>query len=194
MIASIDGKLTYKSPAYIIIEVGGIGYQVKISLSTYSQLEEGERCKLHTHLHIKEDAHTLYGFKDPLEKKLFLDLISISGVGPATALIVLSSISVLEFHQAIVDEDVKTIQSIKGIGPKTAQRIILELKDKFKKEEIPLENHQVSMHTKVRSEALAALLTLGIPKLAAEKNIDKILKENSEIKLEELVKQALKFS
>lgn len=194
MIASIDGKLTYKSPAYIIIEVGGIGYQVKISLSTYSQLEEGERCKLHTHLHIKEDAHTLYGFKDPLEKKLFLDLISISGVGPATALIVLSSISVVEFHQAIVDEDVKTIQSIKGIGPKTAQRIILELKDKFKKEEIPLENQHGSIHTKVRSEALAALLTLGIPKLAAEKNIDKILKENSEIKLEELVKQALKLS
>src|SRR5688572_25231951 len=134
MIAYIDGKLTFKDPTFVIIDVGGIGYQIRISLSTYAQLQEGERCKLFTYLHIKEDAHTLYGFSDPAEKNVFLHLISISGVGPGTGLMIISSLSVAEIQQAIVREDVRTIQQVKGIGAKTAQRIILELKDKFRKE------------------------------------------------------------
>ncbi|MFN6946138.1 MAG: Holliday junction branch migration protein RuvA, partial [Cytophagaceae bacterium] len=129
MIAYVDGKLVHKEPAYVIIETNGLGYEIKISLQTYSSLQEGERCKLLTYFHVKEDAHTLYGFSSSLEKKVFMDLISISGVGPNTALTCLSSMSAPEIAQAISNEDVRTIQNIKGIGAKTAQRIILELKD-----------------------------------------------------------------
>ncbi len=197
MIAYIDGKLTYKDPTFVIIDVGGVGYHIKISLQTYSSLREGERCRLQTYLHIKEDAHTLYGFAENPEKRLFLELISVSGIGPNTALMMLSSLSHAEIQQAIVSEDLRTIQSIKGIGSKTAQRVILELKDKIKKGmfagEVP--NLPSATSNSLRNEALSALVTLGIPKNVAEKSIDTIIKqEGNQLSLEQLIKKALKPS
>lgn len=197
MIAYVNGTVTYKDPAFTIIDVNGIGYEIRISLQTYTALPEiGERSKLVTYLNIREDAHVLYGFWSSDEKKLFLDLIGISGVGPSTALVMLSSLSSNEIRQGIVDEDLRLIQSIKGIGSKTAQRVILELRDKIKKEEWggttgikPIANKSDTL----RSEALAALVTLGIPKATAEKSLDSILKrEGNDINVEQLIKLALR--
>lgn len=197
MIAYIDGKLAYKEPAYVIIDVNGVGYQIKTSLSTYTALPQSERCRLQTYLHIKEDAHTLYGFLTTAEKDLFLLLISISGVGPNTGLMILSSLSVEEVQQAILREDVRTIQHVKGIGAKTAQRIILELRDKIKKDTLAADAVTVTSatHNTVRTEALSALVTLGFVKNVAEKTIDAIIKrENRNLSVEELIKFALKSS
>jgi Holliday junction DNA helicase RuvA len=196
MIAYLSGRLVYKDPTYVIIDVGGIGYQVKISLQTYSTLKDEEQIRLLTFLHIKEDAHTLYGFKEEAEKRLFLLLISITGVGPNTGLMILSSLSTVEIEHAILSGDVATIQAVKGIGTKTAQRIILELKDKVGKSgnsdlSTPLGFLKTS--NKVREEALQALITLGFQKAVAEKNIALILKKtNGEISLEDLIKASLK--
>ena len=196
MIAYIDGKLTFKDPTYVIVDVQGVGYQIKISLNTFSRLQEGERCKLHTFLHIKEDAHTLYGFAELAEKQVFLHLISISGVGPGTALMIVSSLTVPEIHQAIVREDVRTIQQVKGIGGKTAQRIILELKDKFKKDALVDVSHTgPAAHNTNRNEALSALITLGFARTVAEKTLDGIIKrEGNNLSVEDLIKLALKSS
>ena len=197
MIAYLKGKLAYKDPTKVIIDIQGIGYEVKISLHTYTALQDKENCHLFTYLHIKEDAHTLFGFQDLTEKKMFLDLISISGVGPGTGLMILSSLNPEELHQAIVQEEVRTIQGVKGIGAKTAQRIILELKDKMKKGEIPSPSTPTSgiSHNTLRSEALSALVTLGIGRAVAEKNLDTILKSRQgTLTLEELIKLALKNS
>jgi len=199
MIAYIDGKLTYKDPAYVIIDVNGIGYEMKISLQTYSALQDGnERCKLFTYLSIKEDAHTLFGFKEIDEKMLFMDLLSVSGIGPSTALVMLSSLSSGEIRHALMHEDVKTIQSIKGIGVKTAQRAIIELKDKFRKENMLGGTSTATTifgvsNAKVKNEALAALVTLGIPKNVAEKSLEAILKkEGDDVTVEQLIKLALR--
>jgi Holliday junction DNA helicase RuvA len=197
MIAYLKGKLAYKDPTFVIIDISGVGYQVKISLQTYTQIKDEEQIMLLTFQHIKEDAHTLYGFKEESEKKLFLNLISISGVGPNTALMILSSLSSDELEHAIIQEDVRTIQNVKGVGIKTAQRIILELKDKITKEASGSSSIQSSTvgktSNKIKEEALQALLTLGFPKLAAEKNIAAVLKKSaSEISLEELIKASLK--
>lgn len=197
MIAYLDGKLAYKDPSYVIIDVGGVGYQVKISLQTYAALHNtGERCKLHTLLIIREDSHTLFGFYDAEEKVLFEDLTSVSGIGPSTALVMLSSLSSPEIKQALVNEDVKTIQSIKGIGLKTAQRAIIELKDKLKKDNLisgVTPNIFNTENAKVRNESLAALVMLGIPRATAEKSIDTILKrEGNDITVEQLIKLALR--
>ncbi len=195
MITYLKGEITEKDPTFLIVEVGGIGYEVKISLNTYGHLKEATHTKLHTYLHIKEDAHTLFGFYEPFEKTRFLDLISISGVGPSTALMVLSSLSAEELHSAIVNGDAKTISGVKGIGQKTAQRIILELKDKMAKEELLERSEGISLiqGNTVKNEALSALATLGINKAAAEKTIDRILKESdADLSLEELIKLALK--
>lgn len=196
MIAYIDGKLAYKDPTYVIIDVQGVGYQIKISLHTFAKLTEGERCKLHTFLHIKEDAHTLYGFAELAEKNVFLHLISISGVGPGTALMIVSSLTVQEIQQAIVREDVRTIQQVKGIGGKTAQRIILELKDKFKKETlVDVSSPTLVAHNTNRNEALSALITLGFARTVAEKTLDTIVKrEGNDLSVEDLIKLALKSS
>ena len=197
MIAYIDGKLTFKDPTYVIVETNGIGYQIKISLSTFASLNEGERVKLLTYLHIKEDAHTLYGFSDAVQKRLFLDLISISGIGPNTALVMLSSLDPSEMQHAIASEDVRKIQNIKGIGAKTAQRVILELKDKMRKLESGTETKSMTgtSYNTVRNEALSALVTLGIARAAAEKTVDVILKkEGDQITLEQLIRLALKSS
>ncbi|CAG5070033.1 Holliday junction ATP-dependent DNA helicase RuvA [Dyadobacter sp. CECT 9623] len=196
MIAYVNGTVVYKDPAYAIIDVNGLGYEVRISLQTYTSLPDlGERCKLVTFLSIREDAHLLYGFWGSDEKKLFLDLITISGIGPSTALVMLSSLSSSEIRQGIIDEDLRLIQSIKGIGSKTAQRVILELKDKIRKEELVTTGPKSSDTSSgtLRSEALAALVTLGIPKATAEKSVDTIMKrEGSEITVENLIKLALR--
>jgi holliday junction DNA helicase RuvA len=197
MIAYVNGKLAYKNPSFVIIEAAGLGYQIKISLNTYSALPGTENCKLHTYLHIKEDGHTLFGFATESEKKMFMDLISISGVGPGTAIVVLSYLAVNELQDAIISEDARTIQSIKGIGAKTAQRIILELKDKIKKEGLTTDAGNITSISRntLRTEALTALVTLGIARPAAEKNIDNVLKSSgNSLTLEEVIKQALRIS
>ncbi|TGE21763.1 Holliday junction branch migration protein RuvA [Hymenobacter aquaticus] len=199
MIAYLDGKLAYKDPTMAIMDVSGVGYEIKISLATYSKLPvEGEKAKIYTYQHIKEDAQALYGFLDPNEKALFMHLISVSGIGPGTGIMMVSSMSVGEIRHAIVNEDVRSIQSIKGVGPKTAQRVILDLRDKLRKDEllskagvdtVPL----ARAHNTNRSEALAALVTLGFARAAAEKNLDQIQqKHGSELSVEELIKFALK--
>jgi holliday junction DNA helicase RuvA len=197
MIAYLKGRLAYKDPTFVIIDIAGVGYQVKISLQTYSQIKDEELVMLLTFLHIKEDAHTLYGFKEENEKKLFLHLISISGVGPNTALMILSSLSSAELENAILHEDARLIQNVKGVGAKTAQRIILELKDKVKKESFGEVGAQIpafaSPNNKIKEEALQALLTLGFQRPVAEKNIATVLKKSGpDISLEELIKASLK--
>ncbi|GAB2964165.1 Holliday junction branch migration protein RuvA [Hymenobacter coalescens] len=199
MIAYLDGKLAYKDPAQAIIDVQGVGYEVKISLATYAKLPaEGEKAKLYTYQHIKEDAQALYGFLDPNEKALFMHLISVSGIGPGTGIVIVSSMSVGEIRQAIVQEDVRSIQAIKGVGPKTAQRIVLDLRDRLRKDEllakagvetVPL----ARQHNTNRAEALAALVTLGFARAAAEKTLDGIQqKHGNDLSVEELIKFALK--
>lgn len=195
MIAYLSGKLVFKDPTFVIIDVGGVGYHVKISLQTYSKIKDEEQIRLLTFLHIKEDAHTLYGFKEESEKRLFLLLISINGVGPNTGLMILSSLDTSEIEHAIISGDVGTIQAVKGIGIKTAQRIILELKDKIGKqsssESTPIGFLKSS--NKVREEALQALVTLGFQKAVAERNIAQVLKKTvGEISLEDLIKASLK--
>ena len=198
MIAFVNGRLVTKEPTFVVIETGGIGYEIKISLNTYTAIKNEEACKLHTYLHVKEDAHTLYGFSDLSEKALFLLLISISGIGPSTALMMFSSLSTEEIKSAIASENVAVIKGVKGIGLKTAQRVILELKDKILKEELISADSAQNMggsHNTLRTEALSALVTLGINKMQAEKSIESILQNTDEqITLEELIKQALKRS
>lgn len=195
MIGYLYGEIIVRDPTYFIIEVGGVGYEVKISLSTYGKFKENTKCRIYTYLHIKEDAHTLYGFYDQHEKWLFIQLITVSGVGPGTAIMMLSSMNVSEIQSAIAREDVGLIKAVKGIGTKTAERIILELKDKIRKEISGGTEISVTPDSfkSIREESLAALMTLGIQKSAAEKSVNAILKNaNTEITLEEVIKLALK--
>lgn len=195
MIAFLKGRLVHKDPTYVILDVGGIGYQITISLATYSEIKDQENILLHTHLAIREDAHILFGFSKEGEKKLFQQLISVNGVGPSTAIVMLSYMNSSELKSAIVSENVTALTSIKGIGGKTAQRVIIELKDKLKKETFDDTQSPVlaAGHNTLRREALSALLTLGLPKAAAEKSVDTVLKKSGNtITLEDLVKQALK--
>jgi holliday junction DNA helicase RuvA len=195
MIAYLNGRLVHKDPTYVLLDVNGVGYEAKISLNTFSAIKDREQCKLLTWLHIKEDAHTLYGFQEGSEKRLFLHLISVSGVGPGTALMMLSSLLPSEIESAIIHEDVRTLSAVKGIGAKTAQRLILELRDKVLKGEVvnPASSLTPSAHNTIRQEALQALVTLGINRAAAEKNLDSILKQHgSTLSLEDLIKLALK--
>lgn len=192
MFAYIDGKLTYKCPAYVIIEAGGIGYQLHISLHTFVAVKDQERCKLYVWLHVKDDAHTLYGFADEGEKKLFLHLISVNGIGPGTGRMMLSSISPIEIQEAIIKGDIDQIKRIKGIGPKSAQRLIIELQDKLQKEgsgtliAMPVNNT-------AREEALSALIMLGFAKTAADKTIDTVIRGSIEpLSVEQIIKTALK--
>lgn len=192
MYAYIDGKLVFKCPTYVIIDAGGVGYHINISLNTYSALGDHERCKLFTWLHVKEDGHTLYGFFDEGERRLFQHLISVSGIGPGTGRMILSSITPAEIQTAIVKGDVPLIQRIKGIGPKSAQRMILELQDKLKKEG-PDSLISVPQNNTAREEALSALVMLGFTKAVAEKALDAALKtEGDNLTVERLIKTALK--
>jgi Holliday junction DNA helicase RuvA len=197
MIAFLKGKLVHKDPAHVVVDVNGIGYQVNISLQTFSAIKDQENILLYTHLSIREDAHVLFGFSSEAERKLFQQLISVSGVGPSTAIVMLSYMSSAELKSAIIQEDAASLQAIKGIGGKTAQRVIIELKDKLKKESWDDAQPTVSVgpHNTLRKEALSALLTLGLPKATAEKSVDTVLrKSGNTVTLEDLVKQALKNS
>ncbi len=190
MITHIKGKLVEKTPTYVVIDCNGIGYKLHISLQTFSNIKE-ENCLLFTHLSVKEDSHTLYGFLDENERSLFRNLISVSGVGPSTAQVVLSTFSADETRQYIISADVAALQSVKGIGGKTAQRIIIDLKDKLGKgiasNDIPL-----YQDNDLRNQALSALVALGFSKKIAEQKVNKILRDNSEdISVEALVKTAL---
>ena len=191
MITHIHGKLLEKTPTYLVVDVNGIGYKIKISLQTFSAID-GEFCKLYTHLSIKEDSHTLFGFFEESERHLFRNLISVSGVGPSTAQVILSTYSTEEIICHITTADVKAIQSVKGIGGKTAQRIIIDLKDKVAKGMPTSDLLFDSIDNTIREEALSALLALGFAKKGAESKIEKVLKSNPEIaSVEELVKTAL---
>jgi len=192
MYAYIDGKLAYKSPSYVVIEAGGVGYHINISLNTYSKLGDVERCKLFTWLHVKEDGHTLYGFADEGERRLFLHLVSVSGIGPNTGRMILSSITPDEIQTAIVKGDVALIQRIKGIGPKSAQRLILELQDKLRKEG-PDTLITMPLNKTVKDEALSALVMLGFARNAVEKVLEQELNKNgTDLTVEQLIKFALK--
>ena len=191
MITHIKGKLIKKTPTHVVIDVNGIGYEVKISLQTSSLIKE-ENCQLFTHLSIKDDSHTLYGFYEENERSLFRHLISVSGVGPSTAQVILSTYNSEEIIQHITSADVKAIQSVKGIGAKSAQRIIIDLKDKvakgISKSDLIFENTD----NRIKDEALSALMALGFAKKLAENKIDKVLRNKPEISgVEELVKTAL---
>ncbi len=192
MITHIEGKLIEKTPTYVVIDVNGIGYKIKISLQTFSSITQSEYCKLLTHLSVKEDSHTLFGFFDESERDLFRKLISVSGVGPSTAQVVLSTYSPNEIIHHITSGDVSAVKSIKGIGAKTAQRIIIDLQDKLAKG-LPTTDLLFSkMDNTIKEESLSALLALGFAKKGAEQKIDKVLKSNPEISsVEELVKTAL---
>ncbi|MEZ5053313.1 MAG: Holliday junction branch migration protein RuvA [Chitinophagales bacterium] len=196
MYAYLNGKITLKTPTHVYLDCNGIAFFVNITLHTFSQLEQNSTVKLFTHLVVREDAHILYGFISEEEKDMFLHLIAVSGVGPNTARLVLSSLTVQEFQKAIIQEDVRLIQSIKGIGPKSAQRLILELKDKLKKSPSSegMEATLLQSHSSVMSdEALAALTMLGFQKPQAEKAITKVWKDNGNVQtVEDLIKLSLK--
>jgi len=190
MITQIKGRLVEKSPTELVIDCNGIGYLVNISLNTYSLLSESESISLYTHLQVKEDSHTLFGFFEKTERNLFRKLISVSGIGASTARTMLSSLSPDEIQRAILSENVTTIQSIKGIGLKTAQRVIIELRDKV----VVLgdvDDSIIGMSNSKREEALSALEVLGYSRKQTTKVIDKIIGDNSEISVEGIIKDAL---
>lgn len=189
----IRGKLIEKNPAYAVIENNGIGYLIHISINTYGKIMEEGECTLFTHLLVKEDDMQIYGFADPGERELFRQLISVSGVGVSTARIILSSLSPAELTEAIANGDAALLQRIKGIGTKTAQRIIIDLKSKVSKELIPHEKSGI-LHNTGKEEALSGLIILGFPKMLAEKALNKIIEtEGTGLTVEQLIKHALKI-
>lgn len=191
MIAHIQGKLVEKSPTEVIIDCGGVGYQVNISLHTYSLIPNSDFIKLFTHLQIKEDSHTLFGFVEKSEREIFRMLLSVSGIGASIARTMLSSLEPKQIINAIASGDVSVIQSIKGIGNKTAQRVILDLKDKVLKL-YDLDEVSIVLNNTNRDEALSALEVLGFVRKTAEKVVEKIVKEDPEASVEVLIKRALK--
>lgn len=191
MITHIQGRLVEKTPTEVVIDCNGIGYHVNISLHTFSLIPNEEKIKLFIFLQIKEDSHTLYGFVEKQERELFKLLISVSGVGASIARTMLSSLAPQQIIQAIASNDVATVQSIKGIGAKTAQRVILDLKDKVLKVYTLDEVSLVSNNTN-KEEALSALEVLGFARKTAEKVVEKVVKEDPNASVENLIKQALK--
>lgn len=189
MIAHLNGRLVEKTPTYLIVECGGVGYHVKISLNTFSKIGNDEAIKIHTQLQIREDAHTLYGFYSIAEREMFNHLISVSGIGASTAILMLSAMTSDEIAAAIAMGDVGLIQSIKGIGAKTAQRLIVDLKDKVAKDDFVSENIFTVSNTN-QIDALTALLALGFERKKAEKAISRILTDDQSV--EEIIKEALK--
>jgi len=188
----IKGKIIEINPAYVIVETNNIGYHINISLSTFSQIQNQKDIILYLHQIIREDAHFLYGFYTKQEREIFKNLISVSGVGANTARMILSSYPYQEIQRAIINEDINFLQSIKGIGIKTAQRIVVELRDRLTKESATTEIFKVVNNT-LKNEALLALNSLGFSKSMAEKVISKILSTEPEITIEELIKKALKY-
>ena len=194
MISFLKGNKVEIDVSKVVIDVNGVGYKVNISLRTFSKIKDLNNLHIYTHLHVKEDAQTLYGFYNKRERNTFLSLISISGVGPSTAIVILSSLSADELKLAILDSDVNKIKSVKGIGLKTAERIILELKDKINIDEIEDIKLSNNIGNTIRDEALSALSSLGISKNVVEHHIDSILEANKDINLEDLIKEILKRS
>lgn len=192
MIGYLEGKIVDLTPSLTYIDVGGVGYEVHISLYTYEALKDKDYIKLYTHLQIREDAWTMYGFYEMAEKEIFQKLISVSGVGTATARIMLSALQVKDVHHILMSGDSKALEKVKGIGAKTAQRIILELKGKI---QIPIDDEQYNLsstpHNTSNDDALKALVGLGIAKNMAEAAIAKVPFAH-ELSVEELIKQALK--
>ena len=194
MISFLKGKKDYIDPTKLVLDVNGVGYDINISLRTFSSLKDKDDIFIHTHLNVKEDSHTLYGFNSINEKETFLSLLSINGVGPSTAIMILSSLSALELKKAIINSDTNKIKSVKGIGLKTAQRIILELKDKISLDGIDSDKISSVYDNTIRDEALSALSSLGISKKIVERHINDILQRQSDISLESLIKEVLKRS
>ena len=191
MITHLRGKLVEKNPTEIVVECGGVGYLVHISLHTYSLLPSEEAVSIYTHLQVKEDSHSLYGFMEVSERAIFRLLISVSGIGANTARTMLSSLSPEEFRDAIAASNVGTIQSVKGIGLKTAQRVIIELKDKILKI-YDLEELSTPLDNTNKEEALSALEVLGFARKQSEKMVEKILKASPSLSVEDIIKQTLK--
>lgn len=193
MIHHIEGKLVEKNPTFAVIEAAGVGYVMQISLNTFSKIGDQEKCKLFTeYLYVRDDMPRFYGFADQAERNLFRQLVSVSGVGGTSALLMLSSLSAAEIQNAIVTGNVALIKSVKGIGEKTAQRIIVDLKGKMGKEELSPEFFAGSNNT-LKEEALSALVMLGFNKAAADKVLDKIIRtEGTGQTVEQLIKSALK--
>jgi Holliday junction DNA helicase RuvA len=188
----IKGKLVEKTPTYAVIECSGVAYILHISLGTFSQIPDQENCLLFTHLAVREDAHVLYGFASKAERETFRMLINVSGVGAGTARMILSSLSTHEIADAVITNNVAAIKRVKGVGDKTAQRIIIDLKGKFDGPQISPELF-AGMHNTNRSEALTALTLLGFARNVSEKALDKVLKTNgSDLSVEELIKLTLK--
>ena len=190
MITQIIGRLVEKTPTQVVVDCNGVGYAVHISLNTYSQIGDEEKIKLFTHMQVREDSHTLFGFHSPVERSVFLLLISVSGIGASTARTMLSSLKPQQIRDAILSEDLNTIKSIKGIGLKTAQRVLIELKDKmmnlFDGEEI-----QFFGNNTIKDEALSALEVLGYSRKQSDSIINRIIQSSPDSSVEELIKEAL---
>ena len=191
MIDHLNGRMVEKHPTHLVVECAGVGYFVNISLNTFAKLPDAESIRIYTHLQVKEDSHTLFGFADRMEREIFRLLISVSGIGSSTARTMLSSMSPEQVRDAIASGDVGLIQSIKGIGAKTAQRVILDLKDKILKiynlEEVSSDSNNTN-----REEALSALEVLGFVRKQSEKAVDQVLKSDPSLSAEDIIKQALK--
>lgn len=191
MIYYLKGIVQELTPTYAVVEVGGVGYYVSVSLNTSQKLQQGRECVLYTQQIIREDAHLLFGFYEKAEKEMFNLLISVNGVGAVSAMILLSSLDLAEISRAILSGNSGVLQKVKGVGAKTAERIIIDLRDKVQKFEF-VEGETPLMDNKVKEEALSALEVLGIPRKTSEKIMDKVLKQAPETSTEELVKQVLK--
>lgn len=191
MITQIRGRLVEKNPTEVVVDCNGVGYLLHISLNTFSSLPDNENVILYTHLSIREDAHTLFGFINKTEREIFKLLISVSGVGPSIARTMLSSMTSEEIQNAIASENTTLIQSVKGIGLKTAQRVIVDLKDKILKT-FAIDELSISTSNTNKDEALSALDVLGFNRKQSEKVVNIVLKENKEASVEQIIKSALK--
>ena len=189
MITFLKGKLIEKNPTDIVLDVNGVGYRVNISLNTFSEIDDNENCFIYTYFHVKEDAQILYGFSNKEERYVFKLLISVSGIGPNTAQVIMSSMSPENLQRAVMTNDIESIKSVKGIGLKSAQRLILDLKDKISK--ISLQDSSSRINNTIKDEALSALKMLGFARKNIETVIDKILLDSEDITVEDLIKQVL---
>ena len=196
MIAFVHGNFAVKTPSLVIVDVHGVGYELHISLNTYSDIQSLDKGLLHTYYHVREDAHTLFGFSQEAEKSLFVQLISVSGIGATTARVMLSSMKPEEIVRAITTSNTRVLEGIKGIGKKSAERIVLELKDKLSKSGLPTvtgsnNNASFSGNT-IEQDALNALVSLGIARAVAEQAIQRVIKADPEGQVEDIIKKALK--
>lgn len=194
MYSYLQGHFVRKEATFVVLDIQGVGYEIRIPLSTYSQIKALEKGRLYVYMQVKEDSHTLFGFFTEAEKNFFMDMLSVSGIGPSTALIMLSSANANELKQSIVKQDIMALQSIKGIGKKTAERIVLELKEKMSKQ-VTLEEFAplTQLDTQTKDEAIMALVTLGYTRSVAEKQIGMIIKkQGANISLEDLIVQVLR--